>query len=356
MKLIDFLMSISEHNFGMFNLISMYFLNNHLETKNKEDKFKTLHSCINIDENDIIIYNNEKKDDIYHNCKCPFLRLLLSNWREEIISKENTYEQFIYSFVYNLPLKKAFCIIFYFIYRQNILNGNRDIMNNINQFLFEDALKILAEKTTLIENTYDIFYDFFSHGIELMNSNDNNGIVEKLKIYCNNLRFVSMHYTHPKIRKMMTQKTSMIKRIIDCFCLIHNEISFKSIVPHPIFQGKSYSKLFVDLEIKLLTIIKEINMFIEWDKYNQIKDIFYYLINKIINQKSERIKQLEKDEYSFHLGLYRCFGLLINYYCFNHSINNKCSIFESIQFFIKDLFNSQNNVEEFINIILNDYF
>ena len=30
MKLIDFLMSISEHNFGMFNLISMYFLNNHL--------------------------------------------------------------------------------------------------------------------------------------------------------------------------------------------------------------------------------------------------------------------------------------------------------------------------------------
>ena len=44
-------------------------------------------------------------------------------------------------------------------------------------------------------------------------------------------------------------------------------------------------------------------MFIDWDKIEKLKEIFKYLINKILNQEKEGIKQLKEDEYSFHLGL-----------------------------------------------------
>ena len=72
----------------------------------------------------------------------------------------------------------------------------------------------------------------------------------------------------------------------------------------------------MDLELRLLSIIEEINMFIEWEKIEYVKEIFKYIINKIINQEKEGIKLLKEDEFSFHLILYRCFGLLINYFLF----------------------------------------
>ena len=87
-----------------------------------------------------------------------------------------------------------------------------------------------------------------------------------------------------------------------------------------------------------------------------MKDIFSYIINKIINQTSERIKQLENNEYTFHLSLYRAFGLLINYFCFYYSLNTKCNLFESIQYFKKICFKSLDECETFSNILLNDYF
>jgi hypothetical protein len=99
--------------------------------------------------------------------------------------------------------------------------------------------------------------------------------------------------------------------------MIHNEIKFKSIYPHPEFQEKKYSIDFINLELTLLRIVECINLFIKWDQINIIKDIFKYITNKIINQESEGILTLEKDEYTFHLGLYRSFGLIINYFCFN---------------------------------------
>ena len=53
-----------------------------------------------------------------------------------------------------------------------------------------------------------------------------------------NYIFETKYYSKPKIRKIMTEKISIIKRIIDSFCLIHNELEFKSITPHPKLQRK----------------------------------------------------------------------------------------------------------------------
>ena len=154
----------------------------------------------------------------------------------------------------------------------------------------------------------------------------------------------------------MTEKTSIMKRLIDCICLIHNQNEFKSIFPHPEFQDKSLSSSLIEFEIRLLEIVQESTMFIEWEKINYLKDIFKYLINKIINQEKEGIKILQNDEYTYHIGLYRCFEILMNSFCFNYAFNNKCTLIEAINFFKKIFFESQNEVENLVNIIIKDYF
>jgi len=154
----------------------------------------------------------------------------------------------------------------------------------------------------------------------------------------------------------MTEKIAIIKRIIDCICLIHNELEFKSIVPHPQFQQKKMSVDLMDLELRLLSIIEEINMFIEWEKIEYVKEIFKYIINKIINQEKEGIKLLKEDEFSFHLILYRCFGLLINYFCFNFAVRNDCSLINSINYFKLNFFSSKDEMETLVEKIIYDYF
>ena len=97
-------------------------------------------------------------------------------------------------------------------------------------------------------------------------------------------------------------------------------------------------------------------MYIEWDKIEYIKEIFKYIINKIINQEKEGIKILKEDEFSFHLTLYRCFGLLINFFCFNFALKNNCSLINSINYFKLNFFNSKGEINLLVDKILYDYF
>ena len=95
----------------------------------------------------------------------------------------------------------------------------------------------------------------------------------------------------------------------------------------------------------------------DWKKLDIIKEIFRYIINKIINQNEEGIKQLQKDEYSFHLSLYRCFGLFINFFSYNYSLNNdKCTLMKSVEYIKKNFFISKDEIEKFVQIILYDYY
>ena len=171
---------------------------------------------------------------------------------------------------------------------------------------------MLVEKTNIIEETYELFYKYFLERINSENSKngDDNYYDDILNELLNMSEIMEVDcqlFSMPMTRKLIYNKISLIKRTIDCLCLLHNKIEFKSIYPHPVFQEKQFSLKFINLELYLLFIVKCINLFTKLDKINIIKDIFKYIINKIINQESEGIKILEKDEYSFHLSLYRAF-------------------------------------------------
>ena len=131
-NLIHFLRLITQKNLAMLHLLANYLLKNNLKNqKIEENYYITNHICINITEDDINIINSDGKN---HICNCPFLRLLISNWREEIKSIDNENEEFLLSFPHNYPLRNAFCILYFFLNRQALLNNNADIIYNRHQF------------------------------------------------------------------------------------------------------------------------------------------------------------------------------------------------------------------------------
>ena len=357
-NLIHFLRLISHKNLGMLNLIANYFLKNHFENQKLENKYYTTHRCIKISENDIkLLYEDQQN----HICVCPFFRLFMSNYRDNIKSNENENEEFLLSFAHNLSLRTSYCVIFFAIYKEAILNNNEDILFNRHQFFLEDITYLLAEKTHLIEESYNILYNYLSKSFKSSKIKTPYGsfddiILNKLDYKIFLMRTDTKYYSKPKVKKLMTEKTSIVKKVIDMICLIHNENEFKSIVPHPQFQNKGYSSKLIELEIKLLDVVQEINNYIDWEKIDLIKEFLKHLINKILNQEKEGIKQLKDDEYTFHLGLYRCFGIFMNSFCYNYAFNKNCSLMDSVEVFKDKFFESKDQVEKIINIILKDYF
>jgi hypothetical protein len=91
------------------------------------------------------------------------------------------------------------------------------------------------------------------------------------------------YFSKPKIKELVGKKVSIIKRVIDSICLIHNELEFESIFPHPEYQSKGINDDLVELESKLLSIIENLSNMINWKDSNLTKDIFQYIINKIMN-------------------------------------------------------------------------
>ena len=357
-NMIHFLRLISQKNLGMLNILANYFLKSHLENQKLGNEYYTTHRCLKITENDIKLFYEDKQS---HICVCPFFRLFMSNYRDNIKTNGNENEQFLLSFAHNMPLRTSYCVIFFAIYKEAMLNNNDDILFNRHQFYLEDITHLIAEKTHLIEESFDILYDYFFKSFNSPKIKNEYGSFNEFELH--NLGYKAFlmrtdtkYFSKPQVKILMTEKTSIMKKVIDMICLIHNENEFKSIVPHPQFQNKGISSKLIELEIKLLDVVQEINIFIDWEKIEFIKDFITYLINKILYQEKEGIKQLKEDEFSFHLGLYRAFGIIMNAFCFNHSFNKNCSLMDSVEFFKEKLFDPKEKVEEFVNIILKDYF
>ena len=199
---IHFLRLISQKNLGILHLIAVYLLKNHLEKEEfLEEDYITNHRCITITENEI---NIDYKNGESHVCKCPFLRLLISNWRESIKSKDNENEEFLLSFPHNLPLRQCFCILLFFLYKSIIYNNNNDILNIRYQFYVEDFTELIAKKSNLIEESYEIFYDYLKKYIKSSKLKDENGsIIEEqilnLKQKTQYIVVDTKYYSKPKM-------------------------------------------------------------------------------------------------------------------------------------------------------------
>ncbi len=363
---------ITEKNLAMLNIMASYFLKNNFDNNNKEQGLTT-HSCIKISENNIEILYKDKNANknilssmnfsgiTKHKCECPFLRLFISNYRSNIKPldvNETEDEKFFLSFTHNLFLRKAMCIILFFLYKEVLLNHSNNIIYVRNQYFMEDALVTIVEKSELIEDSYDFFYEYVKNYLEKYKFSYDLGIINKdeLDKFLINIRlymYDSKYLSKPKVRQLMLSKDCIYKKLVDILCLFPNQLFFKSIVPHPQFQAKKEIIELVDAELFILNIASMTIFYTDWEKINKIKDIFNYFVDKIIFLKKN--SKLEKDEYTFHIPLYKFFGVFINNFCLNYALNNNSNLYKAIEFVKSNLFRSKKEMNQIINIILDEY-
>ena len=354
-NLICFLRLITTNNLAMIHLISFYFLKNHFTSSKLEEEYKTDHICIEINQNDIKVYNDAKEK---HNCKCPFLRLFLTNYRNSIkLNSEEDEKELLFSFVHNLSLRNAFCILFFFLYEQILYNANSNIMNCRTQFYLEDVIELISKKTSFIEDSVNIFHKYIK---KLLTNKNNKGKLRKdaimrIVILIGLLQEDIKYYSRPKIKLLLMEKTAYFKKFFDIICFFHNIYKYISIVPHPEFQDKPVNEFLLSIDKFLTKIGGLLICSFDWNKMELLKQIYGYMINKILNQEKEGIKQLKDNEFSFYIILYRIFGIFLNGFCFNYSFINKCTIMESLNYFKSNFFESKEQVEIFVDIIIKDY-
>ena len=352
---IYFLRLITKNNLGMVYLISNYFLKNHFGSSKIEKEYKTAHRCIEISKNDIKVFYDSEEEEEIHICKCPFLRLFMSNYRDIVkLNSSEEEQQFIYSFVHNLELRKSFCIIYFFIYNQMIYNFNKNLIGDRTQFFLRDSFDLITQKTNFLETSVKALYKCF---LKLYNTMENKDIDinSKDNSYKTIIYYLTYFNNEIKYYSFMTEKIEFFKSYIDISCLFHNIYGCKSIIPHPPFKEQEFFNQLIDIENILVTIPGLFNFLLEWEKIEKLKEIHQYIVYKILNQKKEKIKQLEGNEFTFHLNLYRYFGIFINAFCFNYSFRNNCTIMESVNFYKKNFFESQEQIESCVDIIIKDY-
>ena len=367
---LNFLTVISQSNMGILYLISNYLLKNYFSLQKIEEKDMTSHSCIKIENKTIeIIYEDKNSNkDIFslnysnsqekHVCQCPFLRLLLSNWRGDIVREEN--DNLLFSLTHNIFIKQYFTILYYFLYKDILFNNNVHIFSSRTKYITEESVQNLDKQSNFIENSYQIFYEYFKGLINNPIAKDINGnfypfvmseIFEKFEQISFDINF----YTKPSIRYIIGNKTCFIKIFIDIACLMHNKLSFKSIYPHPEFQEKGFSPHLANCEIVSGLIGGLLGICYNFDNFDNTKEIFDYFVKKILNQKNAEIQQLEENEFSFHLTLYRFYASFLNIFIMKYSLKNNKTIIDSMEYIKTKLFNSKEEIEQIKEIIFHDY-
>ena len=365
---LDFLYRITSKNIGMIHLVASYMMKNFCTEDNLEDIYMTTHTCINLDNNDIQIkYKNSAQEKVNrinrerHKCECPFIRLLISNWRDSIQpfkdNKQNI--KFLMSFTQNSELKNVIGIIYLFLYNEISLNNNANIISLFNKFFIDDKLDLIVKKTKIFEEHYELLYHYL---YKFKNKNNISNMMEIIRkgINFQNINnlikvlfFDSRYFTSEIIS--LIDINYIIKKIIDCCCLIHNQMAVNLRKIDTTLKEKNLKDDLNIVEIYLLYLFSNIIfIFIQYGNNEMIKDIFNYFIDIILYNKN--IDNLETKEYSIHLTLYRSFGIFLNVFCFNYSLKNNISIKDALQFVKNEFFRSEGEMQKTIDIILESYY
>ena len=378
---LSFIYLITNNNTGMLYLISRYLLNNHLSSVNLEEKFKTFHTCLKLENNNIHILKHKKDNNnncsniLYlkeeesekekHNCECSFLRLFLSNWRDNIKSikeNENNNEKLLFSFNQNISFKKFFSLYYFFIFKEIMLNNNKEIIESRVQYFNDNNNILIGNQDNVIENIYYFLLEYFKNILSHPEIKDKNGgfnknimknLLYKLEIISQDLKY----FLKPKSIILINSKRNLMKIILDIACLNHNINGYTSIFPHPEFIDKTFSFELLICESSIIDIINVINSCNDWKEEEKVKHYFDLIINKILNQKKEGINQLETNEFSFHLTLYRFFGIFLNYFSINYILNNDDkNLYDAMEYIKQKLFKSKEELDKVINLIIDDYY
>ena len=325
--------------------------------------FKTKHVCLNlgINEND----NNIKlvtSTLFSHDCTCPFIRLLMSVWPVGHV-------KLLYSFLHNYKLRKAMGYFYLLLYEHIAKDFNDDLQEMAVQIIFDEVCRNACKVDGLIEYMYSGIPDIIQIFNKYKDFTDNPDKIELLfllneltfknlqgKKYgllmklISKLKYDSYYLLKSYCMKELGSREKIYMYLIDCLALIQNVNSVKVIVPNPKNIVRDAYKIELKvIESDLLDIFSLYVSILHFDDENLVKSIFTYFSKKIY-KKSYLV--LDKDDYSFHIPLFRGFSVLLNRYCFYYANKNKTDIFSGLNYAIKLIPNHQ----EIFKIIIKDIY
>ena len=283
---------------------------------------------------------------IINKCSCPFLRYLISVWPNK---KINT----LLSFSQNYDLKISIGILYLFLYDKLMLIEKNDFSYLSKEFLFSEIRLILSkeEHKYLLNNILESPVLIINNYIKpLFNQNENINInkdIEKLyssaKKVVNNLKFDILNILSNNTQiNFISDDAQFYLYLIDMLAEFHNINSIKGKFNHTQKEtNDSYNSVLLQIELSLLDIFTTMTSIIDFKNFNTLKKIFSYFNEKIWEKK---FKILSKDEYSYHISLFRGFSIFLNRFCFFFASKNNCDIIEGCKYIKEN--NLMKNYEE----------
>ena len=295
---------------------------------------KTKHLCLDINENGGKMI---KESFFAHECTCPLIRYLLEFW-------PGKKEKLLYKFLCNYKMKKVMGLYYFLFYKDYIKDVILDFDDISVQIIFSDVIKIACTIPGLIDYFYngmiEIFNIFLDEDLKFkIGKNDcllkvSLALVDRIKRYTFmkevviKLKFNTIYLLKPAALSYLSNNTNIIFRLIDLTALIHNANKVK-VLPHPKNKESDlYLIELLDVELWLLDILSMYISIFNFGDDNLVKEVFAYY-SKVIQKKTKN--ELEKNEYTFHITLYRGFSMFLNRYCFYEANKNKTDIFKSLK-------------------------
>ena len=355
---VDYISLLSFNSKAVLNWIAELLLENYpINEVTSEHKCKNISSIYNHSNHNLTnscnFSRNNSQNFIYSNlninnsnCSCPFLRYLMSVWPN---NKYNT----LLRFSQNYDLKISIGIFYLFLYDELILKAKNDFGYLRKEFLFSEIrIKITKDKKLLdnLLNSPKLIIKYYIEPIFVQNINKNSDIINSryafLKKVINNLKFDILNVLSEDTKIFfISDDPKFYLSLIDVLAKFHNINSIKWKFNNTQKETEeSYNEKLLQTELSLLDIFTTMTSIIDFENENLIKLIFSYFNEKI---SKKQYKTLKKDEYSYHISLFRGFSIFLNRFCFYYAKKHESNVNKGF----KEVKNFMNNYDECINIL-----
>ena len=297
----------------------------------------TQHKCFYINANDYSFNYIDSSSEETHKCICNYICILMRNFRETTIS-----HQFLLYFIQNFKMNKVIGLLLFLL--QPLMTN--EILNMFSvQVLKTEVSEIIANNENYLTNFFENLYTFTTNALQGSNFKYKN-----LNKMFDSVYYVILYLTKNETIHKFAKKKIIYTKLIDIMYLFHNHNSI--IEENLFFKREGYKTDFMTSEFNLIIIFMFVVSYKSFNKENENEDkeILLYLISKI-NEKHDT-NNLNFDEYSFHITLYRALSVYITRFAFAKTVHEGIDFYESIIYLIKDI----PNHEDTFTLIYNNMF
>ena len=319
----NFCEKLSKTNLSLFYFVTLKFTENF--------PYETTHKCFNYNETNNLITFIKKDQEKKHTCICPFMQVMIY-----VLMKKNTKQnstKFISLFLQTYKNKIITALTFLNTFAEMFYNNNLKSFIKTGYQIIRD-FGILVYQDQNIPFLQDCFEDIYTT-YELCFNQHNYQSLCSMSYY-----FYEMIKLLPEITIFdKINSNHKILEIIINICSISNsnQNALKRIFENNESEDiesedSEYDSDLFEIEIYSLMAFSCLIKIINYDDKETINFLFKIIFEKLFEIKNYK-ESLQKKIFSPHMIILKYYTLILNRFCFNYSIKNKCDLYDSFTHF-----------------------